>query len=141
MTTTKTLTKVNTPVYTYVSQSLPPSANESYKINYKQKRVYVSLKTRKFRASIREHWKKTKLEKYVGDVTVMIRICPRTRRLRDLDNIHKPVLDAATRAHIWNDDSQVVNIISHKCRCRNCDAFTFVVKPAHNIFKDPKLSL
>ncbi len=64
-------------------------------------------------------------KKFEGPVRVMIMFCfaapkkwgkkaraaitPKTTR-PDLDNMAKTVLDAATRAHVWDDDAQVTRL-------------------------------
>jgi crossover junction endodeoxyribonuclease RusA len=43
-------------------------------------------------------------------VSVEIDVFPPDKRVRDLDNILKPLLDAMTAAGCWHDDSQVANL-------------------------------
>lgn len=45
---------------------------------------------------------------------VAITVYPPDRRVRDLDNLIKPVLDALTRAGLWADDSRVCLITACK---------------------------
>lgn len=42
-----------------------------------------------------------------GRVAVNITLFPPTRAKRDIDNNIKAILDALTRGHVWDDDSQV----------------------------------
>jgi crossover junction endodeoxyribonuclease RusA len=42
-----------------------------------------------------------------GRVQVFIVLCPPDRRVRDIDNYEKPLIDALTHAHVWQDDSQI----------------------------------
>jgi crossover junction endodeoxyribonuclease RusA len=44
---------------------------------------------------------------HAGPVLVHITASPPDRRRRDLDNMLKPMLDALTHAHVWDDDSQI----------------------------------
>ncbi|MBR2586266.1 MAG: RusA family crossover junction endodeoxyribonuclease [Thermoguttaceae bacterium] len=46
----------------------------------------------------------------VRPVRVTIDLYPPNRRRYDLDNRVKPILDALTHAHVWDDDSLVVEL-------------------------------
>ena len=38
------------------------------------------------------------------------------RRKRDLDNLHKGILDGLTHAGVWKDDSQIDDLRIYRCR-------------------------
>lgn len=47
------------------------------------------------------------MRKLSGRLEVQINVFPPDRRKRDLDNIPKGVLDALTKAEVWEDDEQI----------------------------------
>ena len=49
-----------------------------------------------------------------GPVKVRLWVSPPDRRRRDLDNVLKPIMDLGTKAKIWDDDSQLVEIHATK---------------------------
>ena len=55
-------------------------------------------------------------ETMLGPLSVTLMVTPPDRRRRDLDNTLKPILDLGTKAGIWGDDSQVVEIHATKAR-------------------------
>ena len=106
----------------------------SYRVNYRTKKLFVTEKTQKFRAGVKQHWLKQKLETFDADVSIVLRVCAKTHKRRDLDNLIKPLLDAFQLAGVFKDDTQVTNIWAHKCRCHTCeDRFLAVVTNAEKV--------
>ena len=85
----------------------PPSANHAW-IMVNNKPI-PSPKTRKFRKAVREIVER---EACVGaypeqKVSVTIIENPPDRRVRDIDNPIKSLLDALTKSGLWGDDRQI----------------------------------
>lgn len=49
-----------------------------------------------------------------GKTKVTLDYWPPDKRTRDIDNIQKPVLDSLNHADVFEDDKQVVHLISRK---------------------------
>jgi Holliday junction resolvase RusA-like endonuclease len=67
--------------------------------------TYTPAETRK--AETRLAWQLKRLGHHTGPVALALVFYRSTRRRVDLDNLQKAVLDAATTAGTWDDDSQV----------------------------------
>ena len=50
-----------------------------------------------------------------GRISVRVDAAPPDRRVRDLDNISKALLDALTHAGVWRDDSQIDDLRIVRC--------------------------
>jgi len=121
--------------FIYTSQTLPPSCNDTYKVNYRTKKIYVTPKAHQFRSIMREHWIQQKIKPFVGDVSIVIKMCSKNKHVRDLDNTFKPVLDAMQKGGVFPNDSQVCRILGTKCRCQKCPfRFTCTVKDLEVVF-------
>lgn len=85
----------------------PPTVNNYYVKT--QRGLFISQKGKKFRADV----VKDVLEQLAGmeTITQKIRVeivaWPPDARIRDLDNIKKPLFDALTQAGVWADDSLI----------------------------------
>lgn len=89
--------------------SWPPSINNYY---VKTKRgVFISQKGRKYREQVAEAIN-GQLSNLHIDYKVYFEavLYPPDKRIRDLDNYLKPMLDAITVAKLWDDDVQVDQI-------------------------------
>lgn len=85
----------------------PPSVNGYWRtvtINGKQ-RTLISKRGRQYRATVRAIVR-TGLP-IAGRAAVVIEAFPPDRRVRDLDNILKSLLDSMTYAGVWHGDEQV----------------------------------
>lgn len=51
----------------------------------------------------------------MGDISIIVRVYPKDKRKRDLDNYFKMLFDALTAAQVWGDDSQVKHIDATMC--------------------------
>ena len=100
---------------------IPPSANTSYRVNYKTKKLFVTARTAEFRKVVRAHWLTQKKDTFVGDIAVTMKVCAKNKKKRDLDNLIKPTLDAFQLAGVFVDDSHVTRILAEKCRCTQCE--------------------
>lgn len=47
-------------------------------------------------------------ETFTDTIAIVVIFVVATRQRKDVDNLMKLVMDAATKAHVWKDDSQVV---------------------------------
>lgn len=93
----------------------PPSVNTYWRhvVINRAVRVLISAEGRAYRKAVADA---VKLARSAGKIqrhqetcrlSVRIEAQPPDRRVRDLDNLPKAVLDALTHAGIWVDDSQV----------------------------------
>lgn len=53
----------------------------------------------------------SRVERFSGNVSVACLFYRKTRQRVDVDNMIKAVLDAGTRANLWDDDSQVTAVV------------------------------
>lgn len=73
--------------------------------------VYISEKGRAFRtAVIHEVMTQRAAKRYVGRLSVSIVLHPGDRRVRDIDNVLKALLDSLSHAGVYNDDGQIDEI-------------------------------
>ena len=92
------------------SLPLPPSINAYYRSYTGNGRhcVVLSSEARAYHRAIAAAV--TGSKKMLGPVFLAAWIHPRNRRVIDLDNRIKPLLDALTRVGLWEDDSQIWQI-------------------------------
>lgn len=86
----------------------PPSIN-SYWQHGRSGHTYLSVKAKQFRQNTIDIVSKTKYFDLKTNKR-LIYICdyfPPDRRTRDLDNIHKSIMDGLTHAGVYIDDSQI----------------------------------
>ena len=92
----------------------PPSLNSYYSKKTVNKgaraftSVYVNATGKKYRRDVGFCVKPIKLG---GRLTVTVELFPPDRRIRDLDNYLKCLLDALTHGGVWHDDSQIDELI------------------------------
>ena len=88
----------------------PPSVNTYWRAN--GKRRFISKAGQEFAKEVAFLWK---LEKHAGfkddRIKMDIVIHPRSRRIFDLDNCLKAILDALMKAGAYDDDSQIDELI------------------------------
>lgn len=98
----------------------PPSLN-TYWRNLPGSRVVISAEGRQYRAKVladvaahraRNRDMPAMLRQ---PVAVTVRVHAPDRRVRDLDNLPKAVLDALTHARVWEDDSLVDELHLYRC--------------------------
>lgn len=94
----------------------PPTANHIWQhargVNYLSKRYkeFLSVTCLVVRQQL-----PVKFRRLESPVRVEIDLYPPTRQRMDIDNRVKPILDALTRAGVWQDDSQVIELRVRKC--------------------------
>jgi len=83
----------------------PPSNNTYYRrVGAK---TLISEKGRQYTRVVTQLCGVSRLVRREGRLQVVITACPPDRRLRDLDNMLKGLLDALTHGGAWVDDSQI----------------------------------
>lgn len=83
----------------------PPSNNTYYRrVGAK---TLISEKGRQYTRAVTQLCAVAILRRREGRLHVVITACPPDRRLRDLDNMLKGLLDALTHGGAWIDDSQI----------------------------------
>ena len=84
----------------------PPSVN-TYWRNFRG-RMVISKRGREFKKYVSEYVIENNIEK-LGDAKLWVSMVlyPRGKRLMDIDNCIKPVLDALQDAGVFDDDQQV----------------------------------
>lgn len=83
----------------------PPSNNTYYR--RVGSKTLISEKGRQYTRAVSQLCAVSRLSRREGRLQVVITACPPDRRLRDLDNMLKGLLDALTHGGAWVDDSQI----------------------------------
>ena len=96
--------------FRYTSQTLPESVNATWRS--RGKRVYLTPKARKWREQVRSTWGET----LTGQFRFSMTVCPRDKRVRDLDNLFKSAIDSLP----VDNDKNILEIVGRKCMCRGC---------------------
>jgi crossover junction endodeoxyribonuclease RusA len=84
----------------------PPSVNTYWRAN--GKRRFISKAGVEFKNAVQEYVIDNKIPK-LGDARIRMDIVirPRSRRIFDIDNLLKAILDSLMNAGVYDDDSQV----------------------------------
>ena len=79
----------------------------------------LSAEAEAYRGRVMRMLQERQAEPIRGRCIVRVRLSPPDKRRRDIDNYHKPLLDALTHAGVWGDDSQAVELHTEwKKMCR-----------------------
>lgn len=84
----------------------PPSVNTYW--NFNGSRRFLTAKAKAFKADVWEEFKRSNHDGFSDHrLKIMIYLYPPDKRVRDIDNVCKPLLDALTQAGVFDDDGQV----------------------------------
>lgn len=93
----------------------PPSNNQYYR--HSRGRNYISEKGKQYAKAVNDIIQSQDLAlKLPVSLSVTIYAAPPDKRIRDLDNLSKGVLDALTKAGFWLDDSQIDKLTINRCQ-------------------------
>ena len=93
----------------YINLPYPPSIN-NYWIASGHRR-FISQRGRDFKNHVAEYCVEWRVPKF-GDASMWVEIVlhPRSKKLMDIDNCIKPILDALQDAGVFDDDCQVQRV-------------------------------
>jgi len=101
---------------TPITLPYPPTINHYWKTRVVQSRGgkafathYISQEGKDFRAAVCKQC--GGMTGFDGRLSVTVAVFPPDRRIRDLDNLCKALLDALTHAGIWSDDSHIDRLV------------------------------
>lgn len=89
--------------------SFPPSVNHYY--GQRGKIRYIKPEGKQYRAEVFYIAKSKKIKKLDGRLSVTIEVNQKDKRRRDLDNCAKCLLDSLQHAGVYDDDSQIDELI------------------------------
>lgn len=105
---------------TEITLPFPPSVNRYYRSPRSGPlagRTMISEEARKYRAAVCALVSESKLGGQMeGLLRVVVEVFVPDRRKRDLDNLHKGILDSLTHAGVWGDDSQIDDLRIYRAR-------------------------
>ena len=105
---------------TEITLPFPPSVNRYYRSPRSGPlagRTLISEEARKYRAAVCSLVAESKLGGPMeGLLRVSVEVFAPDRRKRDLDNLHKGILDSLTHAGVWGDDSQIDDLRIYRAR-------------------------
>jgi len=98
----------------YLELPFPPTVNSYY--SKTQRGVYISKKGRQFRDLCAGECVQQNAYGLLIDTRLQVDVIlyPPDRRIRDLDNYMKALLDALTIAKVWTDDSLIDGLAIHR---------------------------
>ena len=106
----------------------PPSVNGYWQFN--GSRRFLTPKANQFKADVRQAFV---LEKHKGfeaqRVSLTVYLHAPDKRVRDIDNIAKPLLDALTQAGVFDDDGQVDRLLILRKEQRKGGQCEIIVEP------------
>lgn len=83
----------------------PPSVNTYW--GFKGHQRFLTTKARQFKAAVAHEVSLTSVRFGSSRLEVIVALYAPDRRIRDIDNILKPLLDSLVQAKLFDDDSQV----------------------------------
>ena len=91
----------------YLNLPFPPTVNSYYSITNRGK--FISKRGTQFRKDAMQACREQKVNNLALDdrFNVEVILYPPDKRVRDLDNYMKALLDAITHADLWVDDNQI----------------------------------
>lgn len=95
-----------------IETAWPPSANHTWR-KTRGGRIYLATEARTFRADVMSRVAAARSRgdlprrSFARRLRVDMELTPPDRRRRDIDNVHKALFDALTRAGVWTDDQLV----------------------------------
>lgn len=95
-----------------IETAWPPSANHTWR-KTRGGRIYLAKEARLFRADVMSRVAAARCNgdlpkrSLAGKLRVDMALTPPDNRRRDIDNVHKALFDALTRAGVWEDDRLV----------------------------------
>lgn len=97
----------------------PPTVNHYF--GYARGRVYLKAKGKEYRQAVVDQieLQLDELKTITEPCKVRIEAWMPDRRTRDLDNICKALLDALTKAGVWEDDSLIDDLRIYRARDEN----------------------
>ena len=97
----------------FLTIPFPPSINSYW--GFSGHRRFLNKKATQFKRDVAEQVSLTPVR--FGDQRLFITILlyERDKRVRDIDNICKPLLDSLVQAGLFNDDSQVDRLLVVRC--------------------------
>ncbi len=113
--------------------SFPPSVNRYY--SKTRNGVFISKHGRKFRDQSYDLIKEQlgSFETIKDRMKVGVILYPPDRRVRDLDNYMKGLLDAITHAEVWEDDHLIDQLEIYRGEIKKFGQTTVIIGPAENI--------
>ena len=88
----------------------PPSVNTYW--NFNGSRRFLTPKANQFKAKVFEAFILSEHKGFKAHrVSLTVHLYPPDKRVRDIDNVAKPLLDALTQAGVFDDDSQVDRLL------------------------------
>lgn len=92
----------------------PPSVNNYYART--RNGVYIKAKGKQYRSSVVKDLQEqiSNIVSIVDDIFLSAILYPPDKRVRDLDNHMKALLDALTIAGLWDDDRQIIQLHIYK---------------------------
>ncbi len=122
--------------------NFPPTVNSYY--SKTSRGIFISKKGRLFRQSVSTECDEQNVYALMLDMklTVDVILYPPDRRVRDLDNYMKALLDSLTIAKVWEDDSLIDTLNIHrgslvkggKCAVRITEHHGFILPDLPNIW-------
>lgn len=88
---------------------IPPSVNTYW--GFHGHRRFLTAKANAFKNAVLVQAKKISMNTLAGRLRVDVTLHFPDRRMRDIDNHIKSLLDAITQAGVWEDDSQIDELI------------------------------
>ena len=86
----------------------PPSINHYWRMG--NHRIDLSDEGRRYKSIVAGIVRCARVQPFTSDVSLKIEAYPPDRRIRDLDNLMKAILDSLAGAGLYDDDSQVKHI-------------------------------
>lgn len=89
----------------------PPTVNHYWRHAVRRGRVHVFVGAEGLAYRRRVQTILDGVPTFSGRLRVVVRVCPPDHRARDIDNLMKCLLDSLTKAGVWDDDSQVDELV------------------------------
>ncbi len=88
----------------------PPSVNTYW--GFKGSQRFLTKKAREYKTQVEAAFAASKHPGFAdARISLAVMLYAPDRRVRDIDNIAKPLLDALTQAGVFNDDGQVDRLL------------------------------